>query len=455
VLTFAALNRIDLDSRALLFMIAVSAAAWLIAALPSVLFSGRISMLDALRIDSRTSTGSRLSAIARRTLTATEVALATLLLIGAVLGGATYQRLLAVDKGFDSTNLAALRVRVPQAAYSTSYAQQFLADDLVSRAGAHPGVVSAAAVEQMLPRFAGSSTSRVFTETGDLGVAQRYSYTAGPGFFETIGLPLLDGRAPAPGEPVEHLVVSERFAQRFWPGERAVGKRFGTSDQDPNRYLVIGVVPSVTHERNPDGSGAEAFETYPPRRFTVDDPGTARTTGYSYVTIVARLEVPERAADLAGIVTSLDPRLLPRISMDDDDYAALFEDRQASAAILNGFGLFSFAVAMAGVYGVMSFLVATRRREIGIRVALGADAARIRRQVLGASLRMTLVGVCVGLGLAAGVSRWVESYLFGVTATEFSVYGLVAIGVLATTMLATWQPASAAARVDPSVTLKA
>jgi hypothetical protein len=327
VLTFAALNRIDLDSRALLFMIAVSAAAWLIAALPSVLFSGRISMLDALRIDSRTSTGSRLSAIARRTLTATEVALATLLLIGAVLGGATYQRLLAVDKGFDSTNLAALRVRVPQAAYSTSYAQQFLADDLVSRAGAHPGVVSAAAVEQMLPRFAGSSTSRVFTETGDLGVAQLYSYTAGPGLFETMGLPLLDGRAPAPGEPVEHLVVSERFAQRFWPGERAVGKRFGTSDQDPNRYLVIGVVPSVTHERNPDGSGAEAFETYPPRRFTVDDPGTARTTGYSYVTIVARLEVPERAADLAGIVTSLDPRLLPRISMVDDDYAALFEDR--------------------------------------------------------------------------------------------------------------------------------
>ena len=138
----------------------------------------------------------------------------------------------------------------------------------------------------------------------------------------------------------------------------------------------------------------------------------------------------------------------------DDLYARQFGDRLLATRVVSGFGVLAFVVATAGIYGLMAFLVASRAREMGIRIALGADARDIRRLVLGSSLRLVAAGALIGVSAAIALSRWMQSQLFGVRPTDPLTLIAVTVGVMAVGLLATWQPARQASRVDPRELLR-
>ena len=151
---------------------------------------------------------------------------------------------------------------------------------------------------------------------------------------------------------------------------------------------------------------------------------------------------------------SIDTRNILKVEFVDDQYARQFADRLLATRIITGFGMLAFVVAAAGIYGVMAFLVANRAREIGIRMALGADSRRIRRLVLASSMWLVLLGAAIGIGGAFVASRWAQSQLFGVRATDPITIVLVTVAVVVTALLATWHPARQATRVDPKVLLR-
>jgi ABC-type antimicrobial peptide transport system permease subunit len=161
-----------------------------------------------------------------------------------------------------------------------------------------------------------------------------------------------------------------------------------------------------------------------------------------------------RGADLFQTVRAVDQRNILKVEFVDDLYARQFADRLLATRVITSFGVLAFVVAAAGIYGLMAFLVADRAREIGIRIALGADRRRINRLVLGSSMRLVAIGAALGISGAIAASRWAQSQLFGVSATDPVTLALVTLAVAATALLATWQPARQAARIDPKVLLK-
>jgi putative ABC transport system permease protein len=154
-------------------------------------------------------------------------------------------------------------------------------------------------------------------------------------------------------------------------------------------------------------------------------------------------------------VQGMDPRLAVTLRLVDDDYARLSAPTLLAARAVGLFSLVSFAIAMAGLYGVVAFVVSIRTREIGIRMALGAAASDIRRMVLAISGRMVLVGATAGVAMAFGVARWIESQLFGVSPSDPTTYAVVVAAVGLTAVIATWAPARRAAATDPAITLRA
>jgi putative ABC transport system permease protein len=151
----------------------------------------------------------------------------------------------------------------------------------------------------------------------------------------------------------------------------------------------------------------------------------------------------------------MDPRLAVTMSLVDENYARLNAPILLASRAIGIFSLVSFTIAMAGLYGVIAFVVASRTREIGIRMALGAAAADIRRMVLVMSGRMVLIGAAAGVAMAFVAARWVESQLFGVSPSDPTTYAVVVAAVGLTALLATWAPARQAAATDPAITLRA
>jgi ABC-type antimicrobial peptide transport system permease subunit len=172
-------------------------------------------------------------------------------------------------------------------------------------------------------------------------------------------------------------------------------------------------------------------------------------------TLLVRATTSFSALQLLEVAQSADTRASYRVRTLDEIYALRHSEARMASSIISSFAVTAFAIAVAGVFGVMTFLVTNRTREIGIRMALGADRRDVRRLVLGSSLRLIIAGVAVGAAGAVLAGRWLESQLFSVTATDAPTYAVVGTTVLVTALAATWFPARRAARVDPAITLRA
>jgi putative ABC transport system permease protein len=448
------INPIDLDLRALMFMAVIAAVAWLLISLPAIVRASRINLVEALRDDPRVMPVTRGGARLRQGLMSAQVALTVLLLIGALLYVRTYAARLGLAKGFKAPGLVTV---VASPAGDAPLKGVDLDARVLETLRTAPGVQSVSRTWALPPSTEAGIMGWLHVKgRGQLGKVKLSGYTVDPSYFETMGIPLMAGRAfsqeSAPGE----MVVDDAFARKYWPGGDALGAvlRVGGEAMDwdkpggggfggASEFTIVGITSRLRADATQTAAGDDVFIVY-----TQLGPKSAP------LTFVARMQDERQLPAVTAAVRRVAVRSIVRTNTLENRYAALDADKRLAAFTTSGFGLLALAIAMAGVYAVMAFLVAGRRREIGIRMALGADRGDVRRLVFGSSLRFVLIGATAGLGAALVASRWISAQLFGVTGTDARTYATVTGLVVITSLLATWYPARQAARVDPATTLR-
>jgi putative ABC transport system permease protein len=465
------INPVDVDRRALLVLAGTAVVVWLAASLPIVLRASRPDVLRVLKTDDRGATSSRAGLWMRRGITVSQVALAVILLLGGLLYMRSYSALVNVDTGLDTNGVYSLSLTSPNRDY-TSAAHKLLLTKLTERLRTQPGVRSTATIAGAVPPGNGFSMAAAFTladgrETGDVGSLTAYDVEGD--YFPTVGLTPIRGRLPATGDDPSMVVVTDTLARRLWNDINVIGHTFNWTNV-PTTFTVIGVVPHVRTDRDDlGGPSSEAFTMFrlpttpvaQPQPGPVPPPDAAPIVNapsgrlpYRIGTVLVRADNNLSANAVLALARAVDPGARYRVRALAEVFALRHAEARMATAIISSFAVVAFVIAIAGVFGVMTFLVNNRTREIGIRMALGAEGADVRRMVLGSSLRLIVTGVIVGAAAAALAGRWLESQLFGVTSTDPLTYTTVIATVLATAVAATWHPASRAARVDPAITLR-
>ncbi len=449
---------IRIDTTVLLFTTVIALAAGLVFGLAPALQSARSAPGESLASGRGASADRRHTAL-RDALMASEIALSLVLLAGAGLMVRSMASLQALDPGFDSRRLLSLSVSLLGTPQAEPPHRAAFFTGLVDELSALPGVASASAINH-LPLRGDMWTRGVAIEgrpparPGE-GPAAVYRVVL-PGYFRTMGMTLRRGRDftrqdvdAAPGV----VIVSENVARRHWPGEDALGQRIvvGQSATDPDaRWLtIVGVAPDAMRYSWEDSVGEEAYLPYLQARDYLE----RMEAPYSYMTIVMRgrgdalgaLVAPARAAvlsrDRGAAVSDV-------MTMDEAVARALARPRFRSTLLALCAGV-ALMLAAAGIYGVMSYAVARRTREIGLRLALGAPPEQVRRMVLAQSLRRVALGVVVGLAGAIGLTRLMANLLYGVGPGDPVTFAAAVVVLAAVALCASAIPAWRASRIDP------
>jgi putative ABC transport system permease protein len=454
------INTIDLDARALTFMVTVAGAIWLLSVLPVLLFAIRTNVVESLKTEGLAAAASPRGVIARRILTIAEIAAAIVLPCGSILYARTYASLVGLEKGFDSRNLAVATITLPLQFYPDPAAGQQLARTVLGRLEASR-TITEGIIGSPPPDVGFRMTANMIIDGALVGSPQTLSafQTVGPDYFSALRIRLLRGRGFASDERATSVIVADSFARRFWPGGDAVGHTFRSSPGSMLRH-VVGVVADVRNDLDPPGVvGSRVLQAYAPVQPPQPMPSRAQTVAdnggsYGFLDLTLRVDSPERARAILPLIRQIDPRAPVSLDFVDDLYADRYADRLLATRVIGAFGMLAFIIAAAGIYGLMVFLVATRRREIGIRMALGADASSIGRLVVSSAIRLVSAGIALG-GLAGIIgSRWIASQLFGVRPTDPATWLAVTLAIVGIALFATWHPARTAAALDPSQLLR-
>lgn len=431
----------SLDGRVLGFAFLVSVVTGVLFGLAPVRQASRLDLVAALKSEtSMLVAGSRRFGL-RSALMIAQVSLCLVLLIGAGLFLKTLRNAQAEDVTVDAGQVLVFNVDPATRGYTESRGRQFYAE-LLARVRALPGVRSAGLVNIVpLGGLRGGTDVTVGHETVQVNLNW-----VSPGYFETIGIPLLRGRdfteRDNPGAP-QVAVVNEQMARRFWPGQEVIGKQFQLT-RPPALVEIIGVVKdgkmrSYRDEARP-GFYVPVYQHYA-KQMSLE----VRTAG-DPVRMLAALRRELRALDKdlpLGEFQTL------RTHLD----RALSQERM-TVALLGALGLLALVLAGIGLYGVMAFSVAQRTREIGIRVALGAQSSQVLGMVLRHGTVLTLVGLGIGLAGAAILTRFAASLLYGVSPTDPVTFAAIALLLLAVALAACYLPARRAAKVDPMIALR-
>jgi predicted permease len=432
-----------MDDTVLLFTLAVSVGAGLVFGLAPALQAANPDTVAAVKGEQREGAGrSRMS----RGLVVLQMALSILLLISSGLFLRSLEGATRIDPGFDDpASLAMVSVDPGLQGYDEARAREFY-DRLLEETEALPGV-SRAGLVRAVPLSLSSSDRGVEIPGYEFAEGERNSlfYTQiSDGYLEAMGIQVLAGRSftradDQDGPPA--IIVNQAFADRFWPGEPAVGKTVITAGAERD---VVGVVE--TGKYNSLGEPAVPFMYLPYReRFTFGMTLLART-GTDPHAVLGRIRDRVRAMDP-------DMALFDVRTMEEHMGTALIPAR-LGGEVLGGFGLLGLLLAAVGIYGVMAYSVAQRTKELGIRVALGAERSRVVGMVLGEGLRLSLIGIVIGLLAAVGAAQLVKGMLYGVSAIDPVAFVGVPLVLLGVAALAVYLPARRAASVDPTRALK-
>ena len=438
-------NPLDVDPRVIVFMSAIAAVAWLMTSLPAVLRLSKLSVVDGLRHDPRVMPVSSAAARTRQVLMTAQVALTVMLLVGALLYIRTYETRVGLDKGLDAHAVVTLQV---SQAPDLKRQPAELEGELLARVRGIPGVLAIARTWSLPPSTQAGSAGQLSINGENAGSKWTMvsHYAVDPDYFRVMSITLVAGQFIDANTRPEQVVIDERFARAFWPNKSPLGDKFrlgSTGNSGVSEYEIVGVSREMRADRIQTPAGENVFVSY----IRLSPKATP-------LTFVAKLDDEKRLPMLAEAARSVAPRLLVRTDTIEARYRRLEGDTRLAAAITGGFGAIAWLVATCGIFAVMAFLVAGRTREIGIRMALGADKGAVRRMVLGSSLRAVLIGVVLGLAASAVAAQWIAAQLYGVTATDPLTYTAVALLIIVTALVATWLPARRAARVDPAVTLR-
>jgi putative ABC transport system permease protein len=444
------LAEIGIQAPVLAFTAAVSVLAGLLFGLVPALRSGSPRMLLALRDGGRGGSLGRGQHRIRNVLVVTQVALALVLLVGSGLMVRSFQSLLSVDPGFDAGGMLTFRVSPPPSRYATPEQVAQFYDGLLERIREVPGVSGAGAVNTLPLTGGGAILTTVIDEfppAEDEFPPISLFRRATPGYFETMGIPVIEGR---PFDADDHdlrlgsLIITESLKNRYWPDASALGKRIQIGGA-PGR--VVGVVGDV-HDTGLD-TPVEAM-VYKPMLDSVGG-------GVRPMTITVRTAADPLALALSmrEIIRTMDPELpVTEVrSMDTVLGDSLSRTSFTMALLLLAAGIALFLGAV-GIYGVISYGVSQRTGEIGVRQALGADRGRIRRSVLGEGMRLAGIGVAIGLVLSVAMGRVIASLLYGVSPYDALTLGGGLLVFLAVAGLASTLPAARASRIPPAVALR-
>ncbi len=403
-----------------------------------------------------------------------QVALAVVLLVGAGLLIRSLQRLSATPTGLDVDRVLTLRVSTPPSAAMTRDVGGFVRhhEMVLDKVRALPGI-DAAAFGSSLPYTWNTSSNSFYRPDKPLPEPGKYPNTnlhvVTPDYFRTMGIPLLRGslfdghepRAPLPaGEPITmdlvkkiyadfpvSAVISRKMAEQFWPGEDPIGKTFqlGNSELRLAGMKIIGVVGNTTQE------GAERGEKVEYYTLLTQWPATMSL----HLAVRTRQDPLGVAATLRSAIREVVPdEPIFDVELMSTRVANFSSDRRFSMGLFSFFAATALLLATVGIYGVLACLVGQRTRDIGIRMALGAQRADVLRTVVGRGFAVALAGVVVGLGVAWAGSRAFQSQLFGITGADLPAYVISALLLLAAALLACALPARKAAQVSPMEALR-
>ncbi|HEX8140371.1 MAG TPA: ABC transporter permease [Pyrinomonadaceae bacterium] len=444
------LRGLGIDSKVLLFAMAVSVLTGLVFGLAPALQSSGLSLQESLKEGGRTS-GMQVRQGLRGLLVVTEIALALVLLVGAGLMMKSLYRLLAVDPGFATENVLTMRVSLPMTKYPEDGNVIAFHEQLLPRIESLPGVKGAGTVS-VLPLL-GGNTTRLLVEGRPApppGEELEANFReVSTGYFRTMGVPLIAGRNFTERDKVgtpEVVLINQTMAHRLFPGENPVGQRLNFASMQVKGLEIVGVVgdEKVT--------GLDSATTPVMYVAFLQDPG--RTLNLVVRTTSDPLSV---AGAVRSEIGSLDPDLAVfevRTMEQLIDNAPSTFLRRYPAFLIGVFAGVALLLAMVGIYGVISYSVAQRTHEIGVRMALGAQRSDIFKMILGQGLLLTFAGVGCGLVAALILTRFLASLLFGVSTTDPLTYLAVSLPLILSAMLACYMPARKATKVDPMVALR-
>jgi len=454
-------DTVSIDVRVLLFTLGVSILAGLLFGLAPAFLSSRHDLALAMKegsAGSQTGASSSRHNPLRQILVVAEIALALVLLIGATLALRSFSHLLSVNLGFDTAHVLDVRLNFPETKFKNSDEMFAYLRSMVDHLRVAPGVESVSLVGTTPLSGAhgeGSFSIEGAPENPKAPLTTEVS-SVGPAYFQTMRIPLLRGRdfgALDSGKSAEVMIVSHAFAQKFFGGQDPVGKRIFMGDEDAKHNKiweeVVGEVGDV-HDRNPRiAAGPMIYIPFYNSGFTVE-----MVTGVDFL-------LRTRANPAALVSAAQDQIWALDKSQPIGEMKTLQQRLNASVAsprfqsfLLGAFGALGLLLAVVGIYGVISYSVTQRTHEIGIRMALGAEPARVMRLILSHGLKLATIGVVVGIGTSLALTRLMSSLLFGVSATDPVTFTGVAILLGLVSLAACYIPARRAMRVDPMIALR-
>ena len=452
----------SIDVRVLAFTAGIAIATSLLCALIPLGTVARARAGLALQEASRSTPGPRRHRM-QAGLVVSTVMLACVLLVGAGLFIRSFSALMATDAGFNPDRVLTASLTLPRAGYSTAASVRSFQRALSTRASALPGVRSAALVTDLpLERYENRVLSAEGVElAGGASSSTNLSWVYGP-YFQTLGIRLKSGRVFSDVEDIEPrgvVIVNERLARTFWPGQDAVGKRlrWGLNlPENQNPWLtIVGVVADVADGplgAEPSVHAYEPFSQFPdsvlnnfPNAFGRQFKLAVRTDAdpHAFVSAV-RTEIGriDRQLAIESIATMV------------DRVGETVAPRRFSAMVLGGFAIGSLLLAAVGLYGLLVFTVSERAREIAVRLALGAQRAEILRMVIGHGLKLVAFGLVLGIGISYGVGRTLGSLLYQTESHDIVTFGTVSILLFLIAVIACALPAYRASRVEPMGVLR-
>jgi predicted permease len=451
--TISQAESIGIDGKVLVFTALVAVATGLIFGLAPATQASNFSLNETLKEGGRDPSGGSKGGRLRGLLVVAEIAVSFVLLIGAGLLINSFLHLRNLDPGFRADHLLTAKIDLPELKYPDREHRVPFFDDVLRRVKALPGVQSAAIAGNLPLTYNGDSMYIGVEGIPDPPPDQQKDVifrAIGPGYFSTMGIPLARGRdfneQDTPDTPYT-VIVSEKMANNYWPGQDPLGKRLkpGSTTSDTPWRVVIGVVKDVRQNDFIAPPKLQMYMSYRQLKFLTPNALVVRTS----------VEPTSLGLPLRNAVWAVDKdQPVSNIRAMDDIVSEAVARQRFSTMLLGIFASLALVLAAVGIYGVMSYSVAQRTREIGVRMALGAQRTDVLKLTMGQGFKLVAIGVGLGLIAAFILTRVMASLLFGVSATDPTTFVAISFILMVVALLASYIPSLRAMKVDPMVALR-
>ncbi len=446
-------DNVRVDTVVLGFTLAVSVLLSVLLGLAPGWRASRLELQSVINEAGRGSSGGGGQRRVRSALVVSQVALTLMLLVGAGLLARSFAHVMAVDLGFQKENRLGLDLKTsfPQNDQDTQRLREF-SRQLEERIAVLPGVLSVGGSNSPPMSFAAGNGQFKIEGREDSGNYWPSYRIVSPGYFKTLGIPLLRGRlfddTDGPTTP-QVAVISQDVAEKVFPGQDPIARRINMAnmDGDENWMTIVGVVGDIKEDGPETATSGAIYAHYLQRG---KGSGIARFTWVLHTAGDPTLLIPS----LRETVRALDPEVAPKFITLEQSFTATTAARRFSLTLIAVFAGVALGLASLGIYGVLAYAVERRTREIGIRMAIGAQPSEVFRLVVGQGLRLVMLGVAVGVLLALALTRYLGTLLYGVTPADPLTYVCMVVLVIVVALAACYVPARRATRVDPMVALR-